>query len=387
MNNKAKFLQAIKSLINRKKKYKKIHAVDELLDLPNQILPNYKKIHNVDLSELDLSNYGNMLSGKIPKQFMTPQEMAAKGIITSWTDNVIWPTLNKLPDNINPEKILSESKQSSEIKELHDIGKTGKGINIAIIDQRLNLNHKEYTNNIKSYMVFGPWNKNGIDYHGSLVAGIAVGKTTGVAPDANLYYYAAPVSEITPDNKRVLSRKYAIEAIKEIIKFNETHSDNEKIRFLSCSWGTRDDLHTKECEELFKICEQNGIKIIGAAYKHMGTSPMDKRYENTTENIGIPTDGKTTSFWQGGYCYTRQGGSSSTFPYIAGVFACACQGNQIFFTRPHWQEELTTILQDTAILTENGGKIINPIGICEKVSQIAHEMEINLIKQKSLENE
>ena len=119
----------------------------------------------------------------------------------------------------------------------------------------------------------------------------------------------------------------------------------------------------------------------------MGTSSIDKRYGNTTANIGIPTDGKTTSFWQGGYCYTRQGGSSSTFPYIAGVFACACQENQIFFTRPNWQEELTTILQDTAILTENGGKIINPIGICERVSQIAREMEINLIKQKSLQNE
>ena len=384
MNSKIKsFFQAMSGL----RKYKKIHTINELLDLPNHVKKNYRKVHNVDLSELDLSKEENMFSGALPKQFMTTSECSEQNIILDWTDNVIWPEPDKLPIGINPKQILQDSKQSPEISKLHAIGLTGKGINIAIIDQRLNLTHPEYAKRIKEYKVFGPWDKKGIDYHGSLVAGISVGKTTGAAPDANLYYFATPTSEQTEKGTRVLSRKYVLDALKQIIEFNKTHSEKDKIRFLSCSWGTKNDLYTAECNELFKECEQNGIKIIGGAYKHMKTYPFDARYPNNTDFIGIPTDGKTTSFWQGGYKYTRQGGSSSTFPYLAGVFACACQDNQIFFTRQNWQEELTTILHDTAIESEHGGKMINPIGIRERVSQIAREMEMNLMKQQSLQNE
>lgn len=384
MNNKIRNLfQAISKL----KKHKKIHTINELLDLPNHVKNNYRKVHNVDLSELDLSKEENMFTGVLPKQFMTTSECAEQNIILDWTDSVIWPESDKLPVGINPKKILQDSKQSPEISELHTMGLTGKGINIAIIDQRLNTKHPEYKQNIKEYKVFGPWNKKGIDYHGSLVAGISVGKTTGVAPEANLYYFAAPVSEQQKDGSYVLSRKYVIEALRQIIEFNKTHSEQEKIRFISCSWGTKNDLYTKECEELFQECENNGIKIIGGAYKHMGTYPFDLRYPNKTTSIGIPTDGKTTSFWQGGYKYTRQGGSSSTFPYLAGVFACACQGNEIFFTRPNWQDELTHILQDTAVDDKHGGKMINPVGIRERVTQITREMEMNLIKQNGQQHE
>ena len=384
MENKIKkFFQAIGII----KKYKKIHTIDELLDLPNHVRNNYRKVHNVDLSELDLSKETNMFSGVLPGQFIKPQECTKERIVLDWTDSVIWPNSDKLPKGIKPKQILIDSKQTPEISNLHNQGFTGRNIKIAIIDQRLNTTHPEYAKRIKEYKVFGPWDKKGIDYHGSLVAGIAVGETTGVAPDANLYYFAAPVSEQQKDGSHILSRKYAMEALKQIIEFNKTHSEQEKIRFLSCSWGTKTDLYAKECEELFQECEQNGIKIIGGAYKHMGTYPFDLRYPNKTQAIGIPTDGKTTSFWQGGFKYTRQGGSSSTFPYIAGVLACACQGNEIFFTRPNWQEELTIILHRTAIESPNGGKMINPIGIRECVSEIAHEMKMNLIKQNGSQHE
>ena len=369
--------------------YKKIHSVNELLDLPNQERPNYKKVHNVDLSELDLSKYENMFSGELPNTlYVTPKEAAEHNIVTDWTDHVIWPTKDKLPKGVNPQKILEEAKQTPEIKKMHDKGKNGRGINIAIIDQRLNTEHPEYASNIKLYKIIPSFLKhNNIEYHGSLVSGIAVGHTTGVAPGANLYYYSAPSSEVLPDGTRVHSRKYVMQAVKEIIKFNQTHSDVEKIRFLSCSWGGPDDLHVQECKELFDVCKQNGIKVIGGAYEPQKVKHYDNRYPNRTGEIGVPTDGKTTSFWQGGFKYTRQGGYSSVCPYLAGVFACACQDNQIFFTRPKWQDELTKILQDTAIESEHGGKTINPIGICERVTQIAREMEMNLAKQKSTQHE
>lgn len=384
-----KFFSGIGAIKRKSGTYIKIHTINELLDLPNRELPNYKKVHNVDLSELDLSKYENMFSGELPNTlYVTQKEAAEHNIITDWTDKVIWPTKDNLPKGINPEKILEEAKQTPEIKKMHDIGRTGRGINIAIIDQRLNTRHPEYASNIKLYKIIPSFIKhNNIEYHGSLVSGIAVGHTTGVAPNANLYYYSAPSSEILPDGTRVRSRKYVMKALKEIIKFNQTHSDAEKIRFLSCSWGGPDDLHAQECKQLFDMCKQNGIKVIGGAYEPQKAMHFDRRYPNKTKEIGVPTDGKTTSFWQGGFKYTRQGGYSSVCPYLAGVFACACQDNQIFFTRPKWQDELTQILQDTAIESEHGGKMINPIAICERVTQIAHEMELQLAQQKRTQHE
>jgi len=381
------FFSGIRAIKRKSGTYKKIHTVNELLDLPNQQTPNYRRVHNVDLSELDLSGYTNMFSGELPELYLSTAQAAQQNIVTDWTDNVIWPTPDKMPAGINPAQILEQAKQSPEIREMHYVGKTGQGINIAIIDQRLNLEHPEYASNVKLYKVIPSYLKEKTAYHGSLVAGIAVGHTTGVAPDANLYYYSAPSSEIQKDGNRVHSRKYVIKAIKEIIKYNQTHPDSEKIRFLSCSWGGNEDLHKQECDELFNICEQNGIKVIGGAYASLNVQPCDKRYPNRTNKIGIPTNGKTTSFWQGGFSYTRQGGFSSVCPYVAGVFACATQGNQIFFTRPNWQDELTQILTNTATESEHGGKIINPIGICEQVGQIAREMEQKLIQQKSTQHE
>ena len=377
----------LKAIMLLRDDYKKIHTISELQELPKHVIPNCKKVHHVDLSELDLSEYLNMFVGKLPDNFMSEQDAANNNILLDWSDDVIWPPSNKMPNGIDPQKILEDSKQSVEVTALHKKGLTGQGINIAIIDQRLNTTHPEYKNNIKHYQVFGPWDKRGTDYHGSLVSGIAVGKTTGVAPDANLYYFAAPVSEKLQDGTYKLSRKYAIEAIKEIIRFNKSHPESEKIRFLSCSWGTKQDLYYDKCEELFKECEKNGIKILGGTHSEPTFRPYDPRYDNDSEFIGIPTNGKTTSFWQGGFKYTRLGGMSSTFPYLAGVYACALQGNQIFFTRPNWQTELDTIMQDTATESPHGGKIINPVGIRERVTKIAHEMEMNLIKQKSNEYE
>ena len=182
------------------------------------------------------------------------------------------------------------------------------------------------------------------------------------------------------------------------MEINKTLPENKKIRFLSCSWGQKNDMYTKECEELFTECEKHGIMVIGGSYKIKPIIKCDSRYpikqytsieerKLAPQPIGIPTDGKTSPFYLGGYKYTRQGGNSSVPPYLAGVFACACQDNQIFFMRPNWQDELFKILEETAITNKNGGKMINPIGIRERVTQIAREMEINIIKQQSLQNE
>lgn len=362
--------------------YTRVQSVPELLELGGKLL-------NLDLSDLDLSGYANMFDGQL-EQYMSPADAKENGIILSWTDSVIWPSADKLPNGINPAQILQNSKKPFGITDAHNAGKTGHGVSIAIIDQRLNRTHTEYADRIKYYdVVDGYQDKNGIDYHGSLVAGCAVGKTTGTAPDADLYYFAAPMIKITDNNERVIMREYVNDALKKLLALNKTLPENQKIHFVSCSWGSRTDLFTAETDALFRQCEADGMMILGGAYKPLPTVQCDPRYPNKNKfnRVGIPTDGKTSPFFLGGYAYSRAGGSSSTFPYIAGVFASATQGNQIFFTRPNWQDELKDILVRTATESKNGGKIINPDAIVREVTRISREMEMNLLKQKSMQNE
>lgn len=331
--------------------------------------------------------------------------------VQSWTDDVKWP--ETILQYCNPKEILENAKHPSEIQEVHNTGFTGKNIGIAIIDQRLYLEHPEYKNRIKHYEKVGNWPSTDMpDYHGSLVVGCAAGKTTGTAPDADIYYFAAnnwpPIGKFKHAiaklfGKQTLEqghRAYTNMAIRRVLETNKTLPENQKIRFLSCSWGSKSDQFREQSDKLFDECEKNGIMVIGGFYKHernksrccnkSGQTILADGQDKTEQYknlIGIPTDCKTTPYYQGGYIYKKQGGASSTYPYLAGVFACACQDNEIFFTRPNWQEDLWNILQETAIQNNNGPKMINPIGIRERVTQIAREMEINLINNKRLQNE
>ena len=103
--------------------------------------------------------------------------------------------------------------------------------------------------------------------------------------------------------------------------------------------------------------------------------------------VGIPTNMRTTPLESDGWQYRISGGESSSAPYIAGVYACALEGNQLFMTRTNWQQELNDILKSTAIQTDQGAYIINPKGICNQVSDIVKQMEMTIIKQHSNQND
>lgn len=77
------------------------------------------------------------------------------------------------------------------IRKLHQIGITGKGVGLAIIDQRLLVDHCEYKNQLRMYEEIHVAKGSGASMHGAAVASIAVGKTIGVAPDADLYFVSS----------------------------------------------------------------------------------------------------------------------------------------------------------------------------------------------------
>jgi len=97
-----------------------------------------------------------------------------------------WPAT--LPASFNPDQIMELGKNPGlGVRRLHQKGITGKDIGIAIIDQCLLVDHIEYKDRLKLYEEIHLMDTKAT-MHGPAVASIAVGKTVGVAPEADLYF-------------------------------------------------------------------------------------------------------------------------------------------------------------------------------------------------------
>ncbi|HZD56449.1 MAG TPA: S8 family serine peptidase, partial [Anaerolineales bacterium] len=76
------------------------------------------------------------------------------------------------------------------VRRLHSQGITGKGISVAIIDGHIRTDHVEYRDQLAHYEELSDFEGIPYEAHGSSVASILVGKQIGVAPGAQLYYFA-----------------------------------------------------------------------------------------------------------------------------------------------------------------------------------------------------
>ncbi|MEP7162284.1 MAG: S8 family serine peptidase [Candidatus Moraniibacteriota bacterium] len=177
----------------------------------------------------------------------------------------IWPEKENLPQGFNPEKLLEESKNPGlGIRELHEQGITGQGVVVAIIDQRLDINHPEYKDSISDYFEYGETGKEEISMHGPSVASLLVGKDCGVAPGAKLVYKAVPAGR---------SFHLEAEALNDIIKKNKTISQSEKVRVVSCSIGymvENPEPGLDEWIEALKKAKEAGIFVVDVGGDQMG---------------------------------------------------------------------------------------------------------------------
>lgn len=288
---------------------------------------------------------------------------------------------------------------------------TGRGINIAVIDNMLDTTNPEYADNIK--FIQGPLHNQELppNKHASMVMGQIVGKSTGIAPDANIYYF----TKVSYKDRKKFD-KDMIEILRNVIKFNQAQKPENKIHILSCSWGARKKYQPEVCALLDQL-ESDGVKIILCTSDYMKDATLSGRdfmpcnnpnMTNVQPNvqtagdetvrmlnlpfgpnkvIGIPTNMRTTPLESDGWQYNTTGGESSAAPYIAGVYACALEGNQLFMTRQNWQQELNDILKSTAIQTAQGNYIINPDGMRAKISEIVKQMEATIIKHQIHQND
>jgi len=306
---------------------------------------------NIDLSRLDLSQKGDLLNQ------------------TTFDSLTVWPESDHLPPGFDPAELLEWGKNPGlGVRSLHREGITGKGVGIAIIDQPLLRDHIEYADRIKSYHAI---EVEGVDVqmHGPPVCSIAVGRNCGVAPEANLHYYAVPPW------KWLENRPWA-RTVEQIVERNRQMSPSGKVRVISISLGAfsgRD--YFDQWKSAVKKAHHNGILVVTCdplflryvtLERLVGKDPDDPNnyyFDSGVNTLYVPASNWSIASHRGKDVYTfdTRGGNSWTVPYLAGLAAMAFQ------IHPEMSpDRIVALFQETATQTKQG-RVINPRGFIEAV--------------------
>jgi len=326
------------------------------LSKPIESVKPYSDVRWKDLSKLDLS--------------------ARKGLIATLTFNkkTVWPERAKMPFGRDPNTILTDALNPGlGVRKLHQQGITGKGVNVAIIDQPVYLVHPEFAGKIVEYYDTG-CETDESSMHGPLVTSLLVGSNCGTAPDARVYYAAAPSWKA--------DAAYYAKGLDWIIAQNEKLPEGKKIRVVSVSaspnqssWDNR-QMWDMACRR----AEADGIMVLDCTDdRHRGFigrcwynarapesvaqcnpwAPPNREFRGDRMDIGIlvPSSPRTAAEDGDvpGYQYAGRGGLSRAIPYCAGVVAMGWQVNPKLSP-----ERMRELLFKSGYMKKNGAKIINP---------------------------
>lgn len=241
---------------------------------------------------------------------------------------------------------------------LHKYGFTGKNVTIAYVDQPFD-SHEEY-DAVNVHYVNNTAYKDSL--HGPGVLSLLAGKTIGIVPDAEIYYYAQASWE--------RDQKTHVECLYQLIEQNKKLPANKKITMV----GFSDNIdETEKNAELFRkaveLCEKNGIMVwFCGEYTLASYIPYtDKNDINNLVPIGnrsnrlyVPTGGRTVAD-QEGYEYYTDGGTSWAMPVVLGLYGMAKEINPTLT-----KEELRELMWDSAYVSGDI-RLINPVGFISEV--------------------
>jgi len=355
-----------------------VGARGELASLPRYD-PDSLSAHQVRLQGWDLR--GLDLSGRLPDLLQA-----------NFDTHTQWP--EELPDAFDPERSMELGKNPGlGLRALHERGITGRGVSIGIIDHRLLVEHAEFSDRLRLYEELHSFEPKA-SMHGTAVASIAVGKTAGVAPEADLYYissfwmtsnpipWARALSRVV--FAELISRKkgetaaepemgwemvdfvWAGRAIERLLDLNRDLPAARKIRVISIEVGwAPGQPGYEEAMAAVERAKEEGVFVIssclrdthGLQFHGLGREPLNdpddpaSYYPITawgpglaTPTLLIPMDARTTAAptGAGDYTFHRQGGWSWVAPYLAGLYALACQVDPDITPELFWETALAT---------------------------------------------
>jgi hypothetical protein len=352
---------------------------------PDSTNPFQVDLRSYDLSKLDLSNSIDDL------------------LYATFNDRTIWPALNQIPPKFDWQKIMELGKNPGlGVRSLHKKGITGRGVAVAILDQPLLVDHQEYADRLRLYEEIHIQKGTDPQMHGPAVASIAVGKTVGVAPEAELYYIAQ--WNFDWEKGKTPTLRYLAQAVHRIVEINERLPKDKKIRVISISKGWRPS--HKDYREITRAVQKakaKGILVLctsveeiyrGFDFGGLGRAPLANpdvfgsyepglflarafkqgRLSPNESCFWVPMDSRTTASPGGSneYVFYRTGGFSWAVPYIAGVYALAVQVDPDITPERFWALAMKTGRIIT--LSHRGrkrpfGPILNPVKLITAIQK------------------
>ncbi len=351
---------------------------------PDADSPYQVDLRSADLSALDLSE---SLPHLVQGDFDT---------------RTVWPPGGRMPPGFDPAQIMELGKNPGlGIRSLHERGITGRGVAIAIVDQPLLIEHREYAGRIRLYEEINVAAQTPSQMHGPAVASIAVGKTVGVAPEASLYYIATwafrPGAASGPRRRDFA---WYAQAVRRILEVNRQLPEGQKIRAISLSvgWGA-DEAGYDEITAATQEAREAGLLVVSSSIEQthgfrihgLGRDPLadPDRVESygpglfwardfpdpssSTGRLMAPMDSRTVASFSGAgdYAFYRAGGWSWITPYIAGVYALAAQVDPAITPDRFWQLALETghtVQCSVDGRTGDLGPILDPVALVEALA-------------------
>lgn len=283
----------------------------------------------------------------------------------------IWPVASKLPTGFEPSRILENGKNPGlGVRGLHQQGIDGRGVHVAIIDQPLLLDHREYAGHIERYVLIGTYDA-AVEMHGPPVTSVLIGRDVGVAPAAHLSYYAVPMWK--QDNAPFT------EALEQVLDRNASVPLQERIRVVSISTGMFPQwANLQPWRAICSRAEQEGVLVLtceqsedfryAALRRRQGDPDDPARYRRGSlfgprTALGVPSGGRTTASHKGPdvYAYWTIPGMSWCTPYLAGVAALGFQVDPALTPARARQ-----LLKETAHAAR-AGLVVNPPGFVAAV--------------------
>ncbi len=372
---------------------------------PDSVIYRFKKLDSLKTYQEGFANYWERDLRSRDISDMDLKNNLKELLHSDFDSKTNWP--KSLPVGFNPDSIMEIGKNPGlGIRDLHQMGITGKGISIAIIDQNLLVDHYEYKNQLRLYEEIHVQKKSPAQMHGPAVASIAVGKTVGVAPEADLYYVSSVngsmfywLIKYKLFKIRKVNPKWDAKSIYRILEINRTLPADRKIRVISISFGSYKKNFLKAIED----ARNEGVFVISSSLKQthnlrfhgLGkeclSDPDDinsyfpgawwsKSFYQSPDKFKIdsilmvPMDSRCTASQCGkdSYVFYPNGGWSWSIPYIAGLYALACQVKPSITPQEFWNKALET--GNIIEIDQNGkkykfGKIVNPIKLMEMLKK------------------
>ncbi len=314
-----------------------------------------------------------------------------------------WPPADKMPPGFDWQQIMELGKNPGlGVRSLHAQGITGRGVGLAIIDQPLLVDHQEYRDQLRLYEELNIDPGTPSQMHGPAVASIAVGKTVGVAPEADLYYLAAWAGQFGAGENGHFTYdfRYYAQAIRRILEINRQLPVGHKIRVIAMQIGwSPDQAGYADIMTAVQAAKAAGLLVVsssleetfGFKFHGLGRPPLadPDQFEAYVPGVFwakefytgsgqtrqfyagrllVPMDSRTTASpgGPGEYVFYREGGWSWSIPYIAGTYALAAQVKPSITPDEFWAAALQT--GRTIQLTQAGqtypfGPILDPVAL------------------------